>query len=239
MKQAPLIAALTGAGLLMGIGAFVGGEVGAARKRLDQPASAAVVETATEQAGVADHAEASYCTNAFKDVLRRVVEACGLAGQDARRGCEPVDVRAFNSISDEDFNALFDPLVERGSILLFDDNSEKLDDGAKKLLEERWHERHGARYFFIVARASKRGTADYNQKLSQKRANSVFFQLEEIEKNPEEPLDNLVGLLWLGSQYAQLSKDYCSTWKLSRPGKACNVEAINRSAFVSWVDCRL
>jgi hypothetical protein len=45
-------------------------------------------------------------------------------------------------------------------------------------------------------------------------------------------------MLWLGSEFAQLSNDYCD-WPSSRTDKKCTREAINRSAFVSWVDCRL
>jgi len=44
--------------------------------------------------------------------------------------------------------------------------------------------------------------------------------------------------LWLGNEYAQLDKDFC-TWSTSRQGEKCDAESINRSAFVSWVDCRL
>jgi outer membrane protein OmpA-like peptidoglycan-associated protein len=187
---------------------------------------------------VADHTEAEYCTPKFREVLARVVDACGLTGQDARRGCEPVDVKTFANISDQDFNALFDPLASRGAILMFDDNSDKLDPAAKALLLSKWEERKGARYFFIVARASKTGGADYNRQLSQRRANSVMFALEEAKEEGDD-LSKLVGMLWLGSEFAQLPKDYCGTWKHSRPERPCNAEAINRSAFVSWVDCRL
>jgi len=91
--------------------------------------------------------------------------------------------------------------------------------------------------------ASKTGGAALNKALSQRRANSVMFQLQEQAKaaspGSEGELDRMVGLLWLGSEYAQLPKDYCGTWENSRTGKPCNQEAINRSAFVSWVDCRL
>jgi hypothetical protein len=45
-------------------------------------------------------------------------------------------------------------------------------------------------------------------------------------------------LLWLGNEFAQLSTSYCD-WTTSRPDEKCDDEAINRSAFVSWVDCRL
>lgn len=237
--QMPLIAALlSGAAFVGGTGLFVEQEVSASKERLEHPEAAASAEVAEkDKVAVADHTDAPYCTPKFKEVLSRVVDACGLSGQDARRGCQPVDVRSFASITDSDFNDLFDPLVERGSILLFDDNSEKLDAEAKKMLEERWEERKGARYFFIVARASKKGGADYNRALSQKRANSVFFHLEEFSK--EDDLDKKVGMLWLGSEYAQLDKDYCATWKHTRSAKLCTAEAINRSAFVSWVDCRL
>jgi len=45
-------------------------------------------------------------------------------------------------------------------------------------------------------------------------------------------------LLWLGNEYAQLSQEYCQ-WPRSRDQAECDEEPINRSAFVSWVDCRL
>ena len=51
-------------------------------------------------------------------------------------------------------------------------------------------------------------------------------------------IDKKVGLLWLGNEFAQMSKDYCN-WSTSRPDEKCDDEAVNRSAFVSWVDCRL
>ena len=63
-----------------------------------------------------------------------------------------------------------------------------------------------------------------------------MFHLKEISKDPE--IEQKVGLLWLGNEYAQLSKEYCA-WPNSRADKKCDEEAINRSAFVSWVDCRL
>jgi outer membrane protein OmpA-like peptidoglycan-associated protein len=238
MKMPLVVAALVGLASVGASGLFVEHEVSSAKRRLDTPqAEIVTAEKKPEEVPVADHAEAPYCTPEFRSVLARVVDACGLSGPEARRGCEPVDVRNFASINDADFNALFDPLVERGGIILFDDNSDKIDDAAKKLIEEKWEERRGARYFFIVARASKTGSKDHNLALSQKRANSVFFHIEDWTK--EKDLDKKVGMLWLGSQYAQLPKDYCKTWKHSRAGKPCNDEAINRSAFISWVDCRL
>ncbi len=230
------VAAGFGALALVAAAAFVRAEVHAAGDRLANPVRDDPAQ-ASAPAAVADHAEAAYCTPAFKEVLQRVLGACGLVGQQSRRGCQPADVKTIASISDADFNALFSPLAERGAIVLFDDNSDKLDEGAKKALLERWDDRRGARYFFVVARASKTGSVEGNRSLSHKRANSVFFQLQE--GNAEAELDKRVGMLWLGSEFAQLSKDYCAGWPNSRPGKPCNAEAVNRSAFVSWVDCRL
>lgn len=219
-----------GAGLVLAMTAFVRVSVAGAGERLTNPKAARPV------IAVADDSEEKYCTPAFKEVLQRVINACGLVGGESRRGCQPGDVKTFASITDTDFNALFTPLKDRGAVLLFDDNQEKLDANAIQILEERFAERKGARYFFVIARASRTGPPDVNRSLSHKRANSVYFHLQERFKDPE--LEKQVGLLWLGEEFAQLPKAYCD-WPNSRQDKPCNEDAINRSAFVSWVDCRL
>jgi outer membrane protein OmpA-like peptidoglycan-associated protein len=225
-----LAAVAVGVGLVLAVSAFVRVSVAGAGERLAKP------EAAARPVAVADDSEEKYCTPAFKEVLQRVLNACGLASGESRRGCQPADVKTFASINDSDFNALFTPLRSRGAVLLFDDNQEKLDAEAINTLEDRWSDRRGARYFFVIARASRTGPPDVNRSLSHKRANSVFFHLQEHFKDPE--LEKQVGLLWLGEEFAQLSKEYCE-WQQSRPNKACTEDAINRSAFVSWVDCRL
>lgn len=229
-RAAVAAAAVTSALVLVATGA-VGSMVHGARDRLEHPE-----ETARAKVAVADDAEAAYCTPAFKEVLQRVLNACGLVGTEQRRGCQPADVKTFASISDDDFNKLFAPLKERGAVLLFEEGSDVLDDGATKLLDARWQDRKGARYFFIVARASKDGTTQGNRALSHKRANSVMLHLKEATQDPD--LDKQVGMLWLGSEFAQLDRAYCD-WQSSRSDKRCTPEAINRSAFASWVDCRL
>jgi outer membrane protein OmpA-like peptidoglycan-associated protein len=232
LSRAAMIGGAVGLGLLLVATGAVGSMVHGASERLTHPQAA----IASQAVAVADDAEAGYCTPAFKQVLQRVLNACGLVGTEQRRGCQPADVKTFASITDDDFNALFTPLKDRGAVLMFDDASDTLDEGAKKLLDERWLDRKGARYFFVVARASRDGTTERNRALSHKRANSVLFHLKEQFQDPD--LDNQVGLLWLGSEFAQLSNAYCE-WPSSRAGKKCTPEAINRSAFASWVDCRL
>ena len=231
-RSGALLGAGVGLALVLVATASVASMVSGAKARLEHPEAA-------EQQGaiaVADDAEAAYCTPAFKQVLQRVLNACGLVGTEQRRGCQPADVKTFASINDDDFNALFTPLEGRGAVVLFDENSDVLDDGAKSLLEGRWQDRKGARYFFVVARASRDGTTEGNRALSHKRANSVMFHLKEATSDPD--LDKQVGMLWLGSEFAQLPKTFCQ-WPNSRHDKPCTLEAINRSAFVSWVDCRL
>ena len=231
MKTAALAGVGTGVVLALGVTLAVRLWVSGAAERLTTP------EAEKPKVAVADQAEVGYCTPQFKQVLERVLHSCGLAeGDSSRRGCQPADVKTFASISDADFNALFTPLKERGAVVLFDQGEDKLDDKAKKLLEDKWFARKGARYFFVVARASKSGTQDKNRALSHRRANSVMYHLNEVANDPE--LEQKVGLLWLGNEFAQLSKDYCS-WPSSRPEEKCEDETINRSAFVSWVDCRL
>lgn len=202
-----------------------------AKERLTTP------EAAKPQVAIAAQSEVAYCTPRFKQVLERVLHSCGLVGgEGGRRGCQPADVKTFASINDDDFNELFTPLKDRGGVVLYDEGKDDLDDKAKRLLDEMWFERKGARYFFVVARASKTGSVDKNRALSHRRANSVMFHLKEASKDPE--IEQTVGLLWLGNEFAQLSKDYCA-WNSSRPDAKCTDESVNRSAFVSWIDCRL
>ncbi len=227
---AALAGLAVGGGILLVATLSIAGMVHGAKERILHPE-----ETAAKVA-VADDAEAAYCTPQFKQVLQRVLNACGLVGTEQRRGCQPADVKTFASINDDDFNALFTPLKERGAVLMFDENKDALDDDATKVLDERFQDRKGARYFFVVARASRDGTTDGNRALSHKRANSVLFHVEGAVPDPE--IEKEVGLLWLGSEFAQLKGSWCD-WRTSRAGKACTPEAVNRSAFVSWVDCRL
>lgn len=233
MKGAGVIGLVAGCAALTGSVLALQGQVQAAAQRLK---TGAVEAPDRPPVAVANDAEAAYCTPAFKQVLQRVLNACGLVGTEARRGCQPADVKTLASISDDDFNALFTPLKDRGAVIMFDDGSEKLDDGARRSIEDLWVDRRGARYFFIVARASKTGTPDFNRALSHKRANSVLFDLTDKFHDPD--LDKQVGMLWLGNEFAQLGPEYCQ-WNVSRDAKKCSAEAINRSAFVSWVDCQL
>jgi outer membrane protein OmpA-like peptidoglycan-associated protein len=230
-NRAAIVAVAVATALVLVVTGAVGAMVHGAKDRLEHPE-----ESARAQVAVADDAEVAYCTPAFKEVLQRVINACGLVGTEQRRGCQPADVKTFASISGPDFNELFAPLKERGAVILFEEGSDVLDDAARKLLDGRWNDRKGARYFFVVARASKDGTTEGNRALSHRRANSVMIHLKDATQDPE--LDKQVGLLWLGSEFAQFDKTYCE-WPNSHSDKRCTPEAINRSAFVSWVDCRL
>jgi outer membrane protein OmpA-like peptidoglycan-associated protein len=228
---APVVGMAAGALVLVVMLISIRSAVKSAGERLATP------ETDKPAVAIADQAEAAYCTPQFKQVLERVLHSCGLAEGDSRRGCKPADVKTFASISDSDFNALFRPLHERGGVILFDTGMDALDDGAKKLIEDKWSDRKGARYFLVVARASKTGSPDKNQALSHRRANSVLFHIKESSGEPD--VEHKVGLLWLGSEFAQLDpKEFCS-WTNSREGTKCDDDAVNRSAFASWVDCRL
>lgn len=230
-KGSPWLFVGLGALVAVGTAALVASSTRSAAARLAAPRAEDRPAVA-----IADQAEVSYCTPQFKQVLERVLHACGLEGGSSRRGCQPSDVKSFASISDDDFNALFAPLRDRGAVLLFDNASDELDAGGKTLLEERWADRRGARYFFIVARASKSGSQAKNRALSHRRANSAKFHIQSIAEDPD--LERKVGQLWLGNEFAQLSESFCE-WPNSRPDGKCTTESINRSVFVSWVDCRL
>jgi hypothetical protein len=62
--------------------------------------------------------------------------------------------------------------------------------------------------------------------------------MEYLQKSYENPrLEDEVGLLWLGEEYAQLEDNFCD-WRRSRSGE-CSKRKLNRSAFIAWIDCTL
>ena len=75
-----------------------------------------------------------------------------------------------------------------------------------------------------------------NRELSRTRAEGVLAHLQTTFKDPD--LDSQVGLLWLGEEYAQLDPSFCQ-WKRSGSVESCTPEDLNRSAFITWIDCRL
>ncbi len=184
------------------------------------------------RASVADE---GYCSAELKQVVRRVAGACGLVS-DGSRGCKPTDAKAVASLSGVDFNAMFRPMAERTSIIQFDLDRTELDAEAQAAVEKAWSDRRGASFFFVVARASPEGDARHNQQLSQARAEAVLQHLDQ-KFNHDEDLKKHVGLLWLGEDYAQLDKEFCS-WSRSRSSE-CTAKDINRSAFVAWIDCAI
>jgi outer membrane protein OmpA-like peptidoglycan-associated protein len=187
-------------------------------------------------AAVASAADEGYCTGALKQILRRVLTSCGLLKGGSQRGCQPVQARSVAAMSGEDFNALFVPLADRAAIVQFDQDSANLDPEAVALLDTVFADQRGASYFLVVSRASPEGPLGYNRELSRKRAEAVLAHVKSKFSDPD--LDQEVGLLWLGAEFAQLDRDFCR-WKRSRPQEACSTAHLNRSAFIAWIDCRL
>jgi outer membrane protein OmpA-like peptidoglycan-associated protein len=185
---------------------------------------------------VAQAANEEYCTPALKKVLRRVLQSCGLLQAAAGRGCQPVDAKNVATMNGDDFNALFIPMRERGSIVQFDLDGAELDANDLALVDKVFADRRGASYFFVVARASPEGSVEHNRELSRARAEAVLGHLAETFQDPN--LEREVGLLWLGEEYAQLDPSFCQ-WQRSGEAATCEPEDLNRSAFLTWVDCRL
>lgn len=189
-----------------------------------------------DEVAVAEASDAQYCSVELKRVLRRVLQSCGLLGAEGGRGCQPLEAKNVASVSGDDFNALFKPMKNRGAIVQFDVEKSELDDGDRAVIEEVFADQRGASYFFVVARASPDGDADYNRNLSKARAEAVLAHLQEKFRDPD--LDREVGLLWLGEEFAQLDREFCD-WRRSGGDEACHPRDINRGAFVSWIDCQL
>ena len=148
-----------------------------------------------------------------------MLHACGLVGAESRRGCQPADVkiaRVRSATTTSTRSSRRSRPRRRHHV------RRRLGEARRRRqeasIEDVWVDRRGARYFFVVARASKTGTPDFNRALSHKRANSVLFLLTDKFKDPD--LDKEVGLLWLGNEFAQLGKEYCD-WNASRDKKKC------------------
>jgi len=187
-------------------------------------------------AAVAAAADEGYCTGALKQILRRVLTSCGLIKGGSQRGCQPMQARSVAAMSGDDFNALFVPLADRAAIIQFDQDGAELDSDAVALLDKAFAAQRGASYFLVVSRASPEGALTYNRELSRKRAQAVLDHIKSRFSDPD--LEQEVGLLWLGAEFAQLDKEFCQ-WHRSRPNEPCTTAHLNRSAFIAWIDCRL
>lgn len=205
--------------------------VGSASNRLE--ASQLGASTAPKVA-VAAAADEAYCTPQLKVILRRVLTSCGLLQSGEVRGCQPTDAKQVATMAGGDFNALFLPMAKRAGVVEYERDSAVLDATDQELIDKLFSDQQGASYFFVVARASPEGSVEHNRELSKQRAQAVLSYLREKYKDPD--LDREVGLLWLGEEFAQLDQRFCQ-WQ--RSGSTCSGENLNRSAFISWIDCQL
>jgi len=185
---------------------------------------------------IAAKADEDYCSADLKKILRRVLQSCGLLSAGSGRGCQPVEARNVATMDGSDFNALFLPMKKRGGIVQFDKDSAELDPQDRALVEDVFANKRGASYFFVVSRASPEGSTKHNRELSKERAEAVLGHLRE--KFQDANLDEQVGLLWLGEEYAQLDPTFCD-WQRSGGASECEPKELNRSAFIAWIDCRL
>ncbi|MCB9663352.1 MAG: hypothetical protein H6732_04510 [Alphaproteobacteria bacterium] len=228
------------AGLFLVLALLVPGVVGAwmsaSASRLEEAETAAA---ATENAdvAVAQAADEGYCTAQLKQVLRRVLQSCGLLDGGGVRGCQPLEVAQIATMAGDDFNLLFTPLQDRAGIVQFDLDSAELDGDDAALLDRLFADQRGASHFLVVARSSPEGSSAHNRDLSEERGKAVLDHLRTAFEDPD--LDREVGLLWLGEELGQLDDSFCA-WERSGASDApCTEKELNRSAFVSWIDCRL
>ncbi len=207
--------------------------VGSAKARL---AEAEADPSSVPAVAVAAASDEDYCTADLRKILRRVLQSCGLQSTGEVRGCQPLEAAKVATISGSDFNALFTPLDARAGIIQFDSASAELDTDDATLLDQLFADQRGASYFLVVARASPDGSVATNQRLSQERGEAVLNHLRATFDDPD--LEKEVGLLWLGEEYAQLDKEFCS-WRRSGDVESCSTTDLNRSAFMTWIDCRI
>jgi len=208
--------------------------VSAASARLE--ASQTTTGTAPKVA-VAAAADEAYCTPELKVILRRVLTSCGLLQSGEVRGCQPADAKQVATMAGADFNALFLPMAKRAGVVEYDRDRAQLDGADQALVDQIFSDQHGASYFFVVARASPEGSVEHNRQLSKQRAQAVLQYLREKYQDPD--LDHEVGLLWLGEEFAQLDRRFCEWSRSGTAADSCSTENLNRSAFISWIDCQL
>jgi len=190
----------------------------------------------TTKVGVASAADESYCTPELRVILKRVLTSCGIVKEGGGRGCKPMDAQSVAAMSGADFNGLFKPMADRAAIIQFDIESAEIDANATSLIDNTFADRRGASYFLIVSRSSPEGSTEYNRDLSERRAAALYNHLKASYRDPD--FDQVAGMLWLGEEFAQLEDEFCG-WTRSRPDSPCDNTALNRSAFVAWIDCRL
>ncbi len=229
-----LVPALAAVVLLFGTALLVGNWAHSAKARI--AAAEADLAADTSAPAVAQQANAGYCTPELKQVLRRVLQSCGLLTSGQVRGCQPADAKQVAALAGADFNALFLPMADRAGVVQFERDSAVLDAADQQLVNRIFADQQGASYFFVVSRASPEGSVEHNRALSQQRADAVLAHLRTTFEDPD--LDREVGLLWLGEEFAQLDQQFCG-WQRSGDAQACASEDLNRSAFIAWIDCRL
>lgn len=216
---------------------FVVSWVRSAGTRLEEnKLSAAAAAANAPKVAVASAADEAYCTPELKMILRRVLKSCGLLDSGEVRGCQPTDAKQVATLAGGDFNALFTPMAKRAGVVEYDRDAAMLDASDTALIDKIFSDQQGASYFFVVARASPEGSVEHNRELSKQRAEALMAYLREKYKDPD--LDREVGLLWLGEEFAQLDQRFCEWQRSGAPG-ACANENLNRSAFISWIDCQL
>jgi outer membrane protein OmpA-like peptidoglycan-associated protein len=223
-----------GIGMLVFVSLLVGVWVSSASARLEKAQSEK--DATTSSVAVASAADEGYCSGQLKPILRRVLTSCGLLKSGSARGCQPLEARSVAALSGNDFNALFVPLSERAAIIQFEQDGADLDEAGKALLSKTFADQRGASYFFVVSRASPEGSTTHNRDLSQRRASAVLDYIKSSFNDPD--LDQEVGLLWLGEEFAQLDQEFCK-WNRSHSESPCTSADLNRSAFVAWIDCTL
>jgi outer membrane protein OmpA-like peptidoglycan-associated protein len=206
-----------------------------ARLKENQIAAAANASGAPKVA-IASAADEAYCTPQLKVILRRVLKSCGLLDSGEVRGCQPTDAKQIATMAGGDFNALFMPMAKRAGVVEYDQDSSMLDASDTAMIDKIFSDQQGASYFFVVARASPEGSVEHNRDLSKQRAEALMQYLKEKYKDPD--LNQEVGLLWLGEEVAQLDQSFCEWQRSGAPGE-CNKDNLNRSAFISWIDCQL
>lgn len=142
----------------------------------------------TSSSGLPVVASSGECIETIGGQTAEQLKGCGLENV-AQTGKAVIDLKVITKDLNYSITASADKHVELTAKLFFDFNSAELTDSSKYILDERMERFHGnvqsTSNIMIVGHTDSVGPAEYNQQLSEDRANAVADYIRENAYNSD------------------------------------------------------